>query len=154
MAGPQLPRSLLACNIGYAWGCEANPTRNLHFWGAPFPHTHVWLESGGSKLAVFACRARRRACRARTPSQGRGTGHAGQRPKPGASSHSVDIWVWLKMKREGQTAGGPCFHLPGFHVPFFFLATRHFATFLRPNENSPPNADKSGATWIASARES
>ena len=25
------------------------------------------------------------------------------------------IWVWLKMKHEGQTAGvGPCFHLPGF----------------------------------------
>ena len=24
------------------------------------------------------------------------------------------IWVWLKMKQEGQTAGfGPCFHLPG-----------------------------------------
>ena len=28
----------------------------------------------------------------------------------------VTIWVWLKIKDLGQTAGfGPCFHLPGFH---------------------------------------
>ena len=27
---------------------------------------------------------------------------------------SLDTWVWLKIKQEGQTAGvGPCFHLPG-----------------------------------------
>ena len=35
---------------------------------------------------------------------------------------SFPIWVWLKIIREGQTAGfGPCFHLPGqaIRVPVF-----------------------------------
>ena len=31
------------------------------------------------------------------------------------------IWVWLKMKQEGQTAGfGLCFYLPGFHFGYLF----------------------------------
>ena len=32
----------------------------------------------------------------------------------GSLKKFLRIWVWLKIKQEGQTAGfGPCFHLPG-----------------------------------------
>ena len=38
------------------------------------------------------------------------------------------IWVWLKIKQEGQTAGvGPCFHLPGFHFGTGFLSHSHIS---------------------------
>ena len=38
----------------------------------------------------------------------------------------VHIWMWLKIKLEGQTAGfGPCFHLTGFHVGTGFLSHSH-----------------------------
>ena len=36
------------------------------------------------------------------------------------------IWVWLKIKQEGQTAGfGPCFHLPGQAILEFRLFGCH-----------------------------
>ena len=36
------------------------------------------------------------------------------------------IWVWLKIKQEGQAAGfGSCFHLPGFHLCTGFLSHSH-----------------------------
>ena len=59
------------------------------------------------------------------------------------------IWVWLKIKQEGQTAGfGPCFHLPGqpiLEFRFFEFATAislvGFRGFLR-----------SGETWTSHRR--
>ena len=41
-----------------------------------------------------------------------------------------DIWVWLKINQEGQTAGfGSCFHLPGFHFGTGFLSHSHIMFF-------------------------
>ena len=42
------------------------------------------------------------------------------------------VWVWLKMKQEGQTAGfGPCFHLPGQPI----LGTYVCPTPMSPNRS-------------------
>ena len=47
------------------------------------------------------------------------------------------VWVWLKIKQEGQTAGfGPCFHLPGFPFGTGFLSHSHF------KEGNPPKDQK------------
>ena len=57
------------------------------------------------------------------------------------------IWVWLKIKQEGQTAGfGPCFHLPGpailvfrFFEPQPYLPRRHveFLARAQPARHGP-----------------
>ena len=41
---------------------------------------------------------------------------------------TISIWVWLKIKEEGQTAGfGPCFHLPGQPIlEFHFFEPQPF----------------------------
>ena len=41
-------------------------------------------------------------------------GDVSRRAKSGRFEIRLPIWVWLKIKEEGQTADfGPCFHLPG-----------------------------------------
>ena len=46
------------------------------------------------------------------------------------------IWVWLKVKQEGQTAGsGPCFHLPGQPMlEFRFFCMNHSQKYI-PERN-------------------
>ena len=40
--------------------------------------------------------------------------------RPSRHPSDCHIWVWLKLKQEGQTAAfGPCFHLPGHPILVF-----------------------------------
>ena len=52
--------------------------------------------------------------------------------KPRCSKEDLNqsnMWLWLKIKQEGQTAGfGPCFHLPGFHFGTGFWSHSHVGT--------------------------
>ena len=70
--------------------------------------------------------------------------------------HRCAIWVWLKIKREGQTAGfGPCFHLPGqpiLEFRFFEPQPEKSVTEATPNGASlflPPTP----ASGIGTLRE-
>ena len=65
--------------------------------------------------------------------------------------HPNRIWVWLKIKREGQTVGfGPCFHLlPGFHFGTGCLNHSHLSLrFLSGKTKMLPEETSGGAMRV------
>ena len=118
IAGGSAPGQFLFCR-------RARRNTNGKTWGGGFPWTAQQrsVSPDSAKVAARRWKSSTRGCR-RKPG---GKLLVFRRASWDGAGDMVDklgtyIWLWLKIKELGQTAGfGPCFHLPGFYfgIPVF-----------------------------------